>query len=76
MDMVRQCLLRDDRGGMLTSWIPAEHAVEGRRFTLKLGDGTHSDPVEVLRAYGMERPAAVIRERSHDWTRTRRASDI
>ncbi len=76
MDMVRQCLLRDDRGGLTTAWIDAEHAVPHRRMTLKLDGGKTSDPVTVVKAWETTRPAAEARERSHDWTRTRKASDI
>lgn len=76
MDMVRQCLLRDDRGGLETAWIDAEHAVPERRMTLKSEDGETRGPVTVVRAWDTARPASVMRDRSHDWTRTRRASDI
>lgn len=76
MEMVRQCLLRDDRGGLMTAWIDAKHAVTGRRMTLRMDGGHTSDPMTVVQAWETARPAAEVRERSRDWTRTRKASDI
>jgi len=76
MDMVRQCLLRDDRGGLTTAWIDADYAVPQRRMTLRMDRGQNSVPVTVVKAWETRRPAAEVRERSHDWTRTRKASDI
>jgi hypothetical protein len=76
MDMVRQCELRAPDGGRIVTWIDAEHAAEGKRLRLKLDDGTQTPVMEVVAAWASTRTAADVRERGHDWTRTRRASDI
>ncbi len=75
MELARQCELRGCSGSTMISWIPSVHAVPGRRLKLKDGDGVQTPVMTVVRAYGT-RPMAEVRERAHDWTRTRKASDI
>jgi hypothetical protein len=69
-----QCKLR--RGNTVqTTWIPSKIAVVGNIVNLKEADGSWDDGWEVLETYtGLE--WAVLNERSQDYKRTRKASDI
>lgn len=72
--MCRQCVLERPDGRMV-SWIPAEHAVVGRRLRLK-EDGVWSENWTVVEAWSKALPTTWVEERSRDHLKTRRASDI
>jgi len=70
MEMVRQCDLRSPTGGSLITWVPVEHAVPGRRITLKLEDGRRTPAMLVATVFALALPADFMRERSRDWTKS------
>jgi hypothetical protein len=74
--MSKQCELRSPSGGRLVTWLPAEHAVPGRCLSLKGDDGAVVPRMTVAAVFGTALPTAYVKERSRDWTKTRRASDI
>lgn len=75
MQLASQCLLKDDNGSTLMSWIDKKHAVVGKRVRLKLEDDSETSFFTVIKTYNTKEMSEV-RDRSHDYTRTRKASDI
>lgn len=74
---MRQVQLIDDQSGsILVSWIDASEAIVGNSVTLKLDDGTESPFMRIDEVYDPKMPADAVNERSQDYKRTRRASDI
>jgi hypothetical protein len=77
-DMHTQCKLSKDEDGRVvnyTAWIPDDVAVVGRTVKLKEDDGTWSEGWRVDERY-TTLPYTVVAERSQDYKRTRKASDI
>jgi hypothetical protein len=74
---MRQVRLVDDQlGSTLVSWIDANHAVVDKFVTLKLDDDTETPFMRIDEVYEPKMPAEVVNERSQDYKRTRKASDI
>lgn len=79
MDYVKQCRLerKIETGTRVTySWIDAKKAFVGNTIQLKQRDGTWSDPWTVVSASSDKMPYDEANERSRDYTRTRKASDV
>ena len=73
-----QCKLhRHLPGGTLelTSWIPTKIATKGATVRLKEEDGTWTEGWLVIATYATM-PSDELNERSRDYTRTRKTSDI
>ena len=70
MTLARQCTLRSPTGGRLITWLPAEHAICGRRVTLKLPDGGKSPPTLVETVYTLALPLQQVLEHTRDWTKS------
>ena len=69
----RQCSLRKktkETSHTQVSWIPERYAIKGKFLKLKEDNGW-----EVL-SVGAKQPASVVNQRSRDWKKTRKASDI
>ena len=70
MTLARQCALRTPTGGRLVTWLPAEHAICGRRVTLKLPEGGKSPPMQVETVYPLALPLRQVLEHARDWTKS------
>ena len=74
-----QCKLRrpqsDGTSQTMTSWIPSKVATKGATVRLKEEDGTWTEGWQVMATYATM-PSDELNERSRDYTRTRKASDI
>lgn len=70
MTLARQCTLRSPTGGRLVTWLPAEHAICGRRVTLKLPEGGKSPPMQVETVNSLALSLQQVQEHSRDWTKS------
>lgn len=52
---MRQVEMLQDNGARFVGWIDTDHAIEGRRIDLNLGDGDRSPVVTIVRAWELER---------------------
>jgi len=81
MNHYRQCILHqitrktDGKVKVHTSWIPEQFAYVGNWVSLKNQDGTWDDHWKVIEV-GARAPEDQVLERSQDYKRTRKASDI
>jgi hypothetical protein len=50
----KQVMLRQDDGAISVAWVDENHALQGMRYTLDLGDGTRSPVVEVMQVWDLE----------------------
>ena len=78
----RQCCMEKPAGGskggnyaFQISWIPEKFAVEGKFLELKNDSGEWSDGWQVVQV-GARKSDKEANDRSQDYKRTRRASDI
>ena len=69
-----QCRLRRD-GSTQVAWIPTEHATVGAILRIKEG-AVWEEGWEVVEAYDLALPSAVVEERSRDYRKHRKATDI
>ena len=70
MTLARQCVLRSPTGGSLVTWLPAEHAISGRRVTLKLPEGGKSPPLCIETVYPLALPLERVLRHARDWTKS------
>ena len=59
-----------------TFWTQKEKAVIGKIVKIEEDDGSWSTDWEIVQVYKTELPKSVVQDRSHDYTRQRKASDI
>lgn len=73
---MKQCLVRSQEFPQKfdTVWIPEEFAVTGKDIEIKKEDTWV--PFKVVQAYEHQQKYSSVRERSQDYKRTRKASDI
>lgn len=80
MDYFRQCNLMREEGDLksyLTSWIPEVYAQEGHFLELKNRDtGEWVNGWKVVRVGTDRRTSFEVVQRSQDWKKQRKASDI
>lgn len=77
---LKQCLLRQQRTVLVsvcqTSWIPEKFAINGKNLELYDSNNNLWEPWVVDKVYDFAVDYEYIRERSQDYKRTRKASDI
>jgi hypothetical protein len=64
--LMRQVEMVEDNGTRYIGWIDRDHAVEGQRFDLNLGDGKRSPVVTVTQVWMLERDLDEIQERQEN----------
>ena len=77
-DFFRQCRLELRSPGKVSSqvsWLPEKYAVKGKYLELKNEEGEWVNGWQVMDIYARFE-ASKVRERSQDYKRTRKASDV
>ena len=74
-ELYRQCILHRGDARQI-SWLPEQYAVAGGHVKLKDGKGVWDDGWKVHEVYAPTRTLEEVRERSQDYKKTRKASDV
>jgi len=76
----KQCMMKrkvDNKTAFLTSWIPEKFAIKGKVIKLEEREtGKITDGWEIVMVGSKRKESKEVIERSQDYKKTRRASDI